>query len=265
AVDVLEHLRRLRPRLLLALLLALVAGGATYVVSNAQAPVYEATLTAYVDTGAPAGSAADAAIRTEWTEGAVAMTAGVLDDVVDEAGVDWSTGDATDRTSVARDPDSGELLVRVLGPSRDAAARVADELVVVLDRRLAAQQRRTVTAVVRPLQEQAADIEDRLAALPAGGTGRSGLQADLDAVLQQITDARDDEAAATLQALGPAVAAEEPIAPKPVGTAVTIALVVLVLAAECLMLLRRRRRPAPPAQPGPGGRAGAPDTRGAGA
>jgi hypothetical protein len=242
AVDVLAHLRGLRPQVLPALVVAVVAGVVAFLVSSSRAPVYEATVSGWVETGSEAGSAPDAAIRLEWTLAAVALASGedVLDDAVSAAGTARGPGDAVASTSAARNPDNGALLVRVLGPSPEDAARIADELLVVLDDRLAARQRATVTDLVDVLQEQVAAVDARLARLPAGAAGRAGLQAERDALLGQIADVRRDEPAAALTSLAPATATPGAIAPRPAGTAATVALVALVLAAEVLLLVRRR-------------------------
>ncbi len=242
AVDVLAHLRGLRPHLVPALVVAVVAGVVAFLVSSSQAPVYEATVSGWVETASEEGSAADAAIRLEWTLAAVALASGedVLDDAVSAAGAARGTGDAVASISAARNPDNGALLVRVLGPSPEDAARIADELLVVLDDRLATRQRATVADLVDVLQDQVAAVDARLARLPAGAAGRAGLQADRDALLQQVADVREQQPAAALGPLAPAVATPGVVAPRPWGTAATAALVAFVLTAELLLLVRRR-------------------------
>jgi hypothetical protein len=243
AQDVLEHLRGLRPQLLPALALSVIVGVVTFLVSSAQAPVFAATGTAWVETGAPAGSDADAATRAELTTAAVALAEdrAVLQEAVRSSGHDWTTADAADRITVAQDPQSGAVSIRVLGPSPQAACEVADEMVQTLDARIGALQSEEVGALVEDLRGQATEIETRLATLPEGSPARSGLEQDLAAVLGQIDDVRRDEPAATLVAVGAASAPDEAIEPRPWGTAATWALVAFILAAEGLALIRHRR------------------------
>src|SRR4051794_33974218 len=178
--DVLDHLRRLRRSVFPALAFAVVVGVVTYVVASNQDPVFEATGTAWVQTGAAEGSEADAAIRAELTASAVALSddRAVLEDVIRSSGQDWTATQAADRITVARDPASGAVSIRVLGPSPQAAHDVADEVVDVLDERIGAEQADEVEVLVDDLRDQATDLETQLSALPEGSPARSGLQQD---------------------------------------------------------------------------------------
>jgi capsular polysaccharide biosynthesis protein len=256
AVDVLAHFRELCRVLVPALVVALAAGGAVFALLSAQDPVYQANVSAWVETGSPAGSAADAQIRSTWTASAVALAddGDVLADVTSAAGVNWTRGEAADRITVVANPMSQVLSVRVLGPSPDRAAEMADQLVVVLDRRLGDAQQASVADEIGDLQREADAAQARLDQLPPTASSRAGLQRDLDAVLARIAAVREGQPLPTLTALGAATPTEAAVAPRPIETAATVALVVLLVVAELLVIFRRwwrarRSSDEPPAAP----------------
>jgi capsular polysaccharide biosynthesis protein len=244
AVDVLAHLRTIRRELVAALAVAVIAGLAVYAYLDRQTPLYEARLAAYVETAAEPGSPADIQTRTTWTAQAVelARNVDVLEEIVTASGEDWTADQAADRVTVAEDPATGVTAVRVLGGSPEEAARVAEQVVSTLDERLTQLREEAVTDQLADLQEDAAAAQRQIARLAEADPRRPGLQRDLDNVLDQIADAREERPGASLTAIGNASAPGEVAAPRPVRTAVTMSLVVLLATAEGLALSRRMLR-----------------------
>ena len=229
--------------LLPALAVAVAVGIATFLLLRTQEPLHRATVTAWVDTAAAGASNADTQTRTSWTDSAVALGEDreLLEDAVTAGGQDWAPNELTERITVAKNPSTGLLKVQVEAPTAQAAVRVADEVVVAFDARLRDVAEEATATQLLELQQQATATQSALGRLAADAPTRPGLQEELDSLLRQIADVRRDRPVATLTALGPASASTVSVRLPPLGTAITIALGVLIVAAEALTLLFPRR------------------------
>lgn len=240
AFDVLAHVRSIGRLWLLALALALLVGGGVYWLLDQRTPMYQANVSAVAETGAEPGSAAEVEARGTWTAAVVALARDrdVLEDIVTAGAQTWSVDQAADRITAAQDTTTRVLEVRVLSPSPETATRVADAAVRVLDARLADVQESGMADERSRLAREAAALRAQLAGLaapqdPAAVT----VQQDLDAVTQQVDQLRD-QPVVTLTQLGSAVVSDQPVAPRPLSTALTAAVAMLLLAAEGLAVVR---------------------------
>ncbi len=252
----LAHVRSIGRLWVLAVVVALLVGGGVYWLLDQRTPMYQADVSAVAETGAEPGSAAEVEARGTWTAAVVALAEDreVLEDIVTASAQTWTVDQAADRITAAQDTTTRVLEVRVLAPTPETATRVADAAVRVLDSRLADVQETGAADERSRLAQEAAALRTQLAGLAPQDPAAVTVQQDLDAVTQQADQLRG-QPVVTLTQLGAAVASDEPVAPRPLSTALTAAVATLLLAAETLVFLRhlgrarRRRRAARRAAP----------------
>jgi polysaccharide biosynthesis transport protein len=220
-----EYLRVIWRRKWRILGVALVLAAIVYVRSDSADDEYEAEALLVASPGQAAGAGSAEALAATYAN--LAETRPVIAAAVESGEVDASPSDARDRIE-AEPTEAGFLVVRALGPSPERAERLASALAQALVDRVAQRQQSAREATVKPLADEAADVERQLGSrdLAADAPIRSALLARYQELTRGLTEARLRPLDA-VELVSPARASTEPVEPTPARDALITFLVAL--------------------------------------
>ena len=251
-----EYANLLWRRLWLLVLLACLAGGAAFMISWQQTPIYESSTLVMVNAAPSALSDSYNSIITSQqlleTYATIMTTQPVLDGVQQELGL--GTLDASIQVQPIQNTQLLTVIVQDTDPIR--AADVANSLVSVFAAQLKADQTARYTDSKKNLEDQMAVIESQiqsttsalnaLADTPENQAKRVSLQTNLTQyqgsysyVLQSYSEIRLAEAQSisTIIQKGPAVPNASPVQPQPYRSAFLAAMVGVLLAVGIIFLV----------------------------
>ena len=220
-----EYLRVIWRRKWRILGVALVLAAIVYVRSDSADDEYEAEALLVASPGEVAGAGTAEALAATYAN--LAETRPVIAAAVESGDVDASPSDARDRIE-AEATEAGFFLVRALGPSPDRAERLASALAEALVDRVAQRQQSARDAVVKPLTDEAADVERQLGSrdLAPDAPIRTALLARYQELTRGLTEARL-RPLDSVELVSPARASTEPVEPTPARDALITFLVAL--------------------------------------
>ncbi|MGZ4555538.1 MAG: hypothetical protein ACXVGI_05450 [Mycobacteriaceae bacterium] len=242
-LDLAHHFRELRLVVVPALVIALLCAAVVFTVRSSAPDRWSATVTARAESAATtAASSADAASAASLLDAsylALASDTPVLQSIVKEAGVPWTTDEAESRISLVEGTTPGLLQVTVLGDNAAQAAVVAKQAVLTLSASSRTHQIDAVTAQEQQVQATATAINARLQALAPTDPSRTALQQQYQSQLDQLGQLQVT-GLSRLTALADPVTSDGPVSPQPLRDALLALVAVLIVVSELLVLLRGR-------------------------
>ncbi|HVM06864.1 MAG TPA: Wzz/FepE/Etk N-terminal domain-containing protein [Acidimicrobiales bacterium] len=230
-----EYLRVIWRRKWRILGVALVLAAIVYVRSGTAPDEYEAAALLAVTPGDAGSPAAAEALAKTYAN--LAETRPVVARAVESGDIDASASDARDRIE-AEATEAGFLEVHALGPSPDRAERLATAIADALVARVAERQQQAREATIKPLADEAADVERQLSSrdLAADAPVRTALVARYQELTRGLTAARL-RPLDTIEIVSPARASTEPVEPTPARDALeTFAAALLVFSIVALVI-----------------------------
>ena len=230
------HLRQLLRAAPAAILVGLIAGLIAFGVNQSADPAYRAESTAQIDAQIPV-VAGDAYLYQNTAPYLTLATSGkVLESVSRTMGPAWSPERVADQTIVSVAQSPLLLDVAATAPSRQEAIDLTQAMIDALNQASNDQRRKELDRAVSSRVAQRRELERRLSSLPAGSDERSGVEASIDALQDQI-DRILGAGANGLSALAvPDRDRVAQVAPRSPATAVFIGLIAMLVAAEALVL-----------------------------
>lgn len=245
----------------LVVVAVLIGGVAAYLWSSTQPVRYEGVVRVYLDTGG--GDNVDPG-RIVRSQAEFITSPQVLDRTVDLVGGGLTRKELEKQLTVEPAKDADVITIRVLAPTRPAAAGLANTVVRAYRESVATQANEAARQEVAANTKREATLEDEIVDLTEqlkSEPSNPRLQANLDAKKRQLEDlanqseaARRDATRATRRAESleeTATVPDKPAQPKPLRNAAIGALLALVAAAGLAWWLYGRQ-PAPKRQRIPG-------------
>ena len=246
--DLVAHVRNLSRVMLPALMIALIAGGAMYLVRGSESPVYESDIVAEVQAGAQV-VVSDANLgQLVAPYIALSSDSAVVASIQSRMDNGWAASDVSSHITVTPGTSPALVLVKATGSSQEEADRLARTVVEILSDAQAQRNAETLALRTKTLTDDIARLNSQLAAARQESIDNDETpiadpttSADLDARLEQLRQLRaSDSAADRLQLLSAPTGTGLPVAPKPLAEAAVVFLVVLILVAEILVGCRGR-------------------------
>src|SRR3954469_9521904 len=235
-MDLATHFRVIAQNWLRILVISLALAIVVFLVSSFRADEYQATETLSIRAGNTLNqSPQDAATFAAQVYAKYVETASFLSAVVRDSKLKLSLSEAASRISASPVGDLGYLDVKATGPNRTDAetlARVAGGQLVQTIRAIGDKK---INDVVNPLRVRRENLQQQRTQAVNGSAEAIALDAQINTLLQQeaqaFTTPVDD---ATI--FGGALAAQDPISPKPFRDALLGFLVALVVVSELTVL-----------------------------
>src|SRR6476646_6434393 len=235
-MDLATHFRVIAQNWLRILVISLVLAAVVFLASSFRSDVYQATETLSIRAGQTGGQTEqDAATFAAQVYAKYVGTASFLTAVVAESLQKLSLSEAASRISASPVGDLGYLDVKATGPNRKDAetlTRVAGGQLVQTIRAIGDKK---INDVVNPLRVRRENLQQQRTQAVNGSAEAIALDAQINTLLQQeaqaFTTPVDD---ATI--FGGALAAQDPISPKPFRDALLGFLVALVVVSELTVL-----------------------------
>ena len=235
-MDLATHFRVIAQNWLRILVISLVLAAVVFLASSFRADVYQATETISIRAGQTGGQTEqEAATFAAQVYAKYVETASFLSAVVRDSKLKLSLSEAGDRISASPVGDLGYLDVKATGPNRQDAetlARVAGGQLVQTIRSIGDKK---ISDIVNPLRVRRENLQQQRSQLPTASAEAVSLDAQINTLLQQEAQAFAtpvDEATI----FGGALAAQDPISPKPFRDALLGFLVALVVVSELTVL-----------------------------
>lgn len=246
--DLVAHVRNLSRVMLPALVIALIAGGAMYLVRGSESPVYESDIVAEVQAGSQVvvSDANLGQLVAPYT--ALASDSAVVASIQSRMDNGWTASDVSSHIAVTPGTSPALVSVKATGSSQEEADRLARTVVEILSDAQSQRNAETLALRTKALTDDIARLNSQLAAARQESIDNDETpiadpttSADLDARLEQLRQLRaSDSTADRLQLLSAPTGTGLPVAPKPFAEAAVVFLVVLILVAEILVACRGR-------------------------
>jgi capsular exopolysaccharide synthesis family protein len=235
-MDLATHFRVIAQNWLRILVISLVLAAVVFLASSFRSDVYQATETLSLRAGQTGGQTEqEAATFAAQVYAKYVETASFLSAVVRDSKLKLSLSEAASRISATPVGDLGYLDVKATGPNREEAetlTRIAGGQLVATIRAIGDKK---INDIVNPLRVRRENLQQQRSQLPSASTEAVSLDAQINQLVQEEAQAFStpvDEATI----FGGALAARDPVSPKPFRDALLGFLVALVVVSELTVL-----------------------------
>jgi polysaccharide biosynthesis transport protein len=238
-MDLAAHFRIILRSWKRILLVAVLVGVFVFLFTNRSARVYRATELLAVtpsDTGS-GQSNADQANYLAQSYALLVDTPKVAGGAGRASGLDLTTDEVESLTSASAVGDLGFIEVYAKGPSPADARKLADAVSRTLIADVQRTEAQALAEDIAPLAEQRARLQTQLDALPPNSPEAASIQANIDAI-NQVEAERRAKPANRINVSAAARAADAPIAPHPLRSAIIACIIAAILAGEAIVISR---------------------------
>lgn len=233
-MDLGDHFRVIWNRRWIVLVATLVIAGAVFAWRFSRPDVFEADAALSVVPGesVAVGVVAESEslfLADRYAELATARS--VIDDARRRSGLSLSADEAEDRISADASDEAGYITITATGPSVDDATALARAEVDALLDSVRSQHEEVIDDRVAPIEEDLADVEDRLLEAEPAAANLPALEARYDALLQALNETRLQPGNRIVE-VSPAQGDPDPVSPRPVRDTAFALLAALVVNSE---------------------------------
>lgn len=236
-MDLATHFRVIAQNWLRILLISLAIAAVVFLVSDLRANTYEATATVSFSPSGASGdqSTQEAATFLAQTYAQYVDTSTFLTPTIRRSGLDLTLTEAADRINASPKGDLGFVTISATGPDRTQAGKLANAASQQMIETVKVSQDAKIAQLVNPLRLQRANLLQDQSTLVPGTPDYNSIDLqirNLDDAIGQALQTPVDHA----YAVSSAIAAKDPVSPKPLRDAILAFIVSLVVVSELTVL-----------------------------